>query len=521
MFYKRISTGNHTSSDEYESDSCSYSSLHADRRGRRYEAVMSESVTELAETSPRSSSPRRKYTFDLDTILIEIGEFGRFQAFTYILICLPVFFSAANSLTYVFTAGIPPYRCLVPGCDNETNPQYAESWLQYAIPDASESSEYEPEHCKKYIRNESSPLNTCNSEDFLRENKEGCYEWVFHPGEYTIVNEWNITCLENQWKLSLVGTLHFAGILVGSFVFGYMADRYGRKMVLVFSLVCMSVTGITQAIAPSYVVFQIFVFLNAIATAGVYPLAFILGVEMVGPSKREMSSIVINYFYAVGEASVGVVAWLSGNWKVLQLAVSAPPFFFIIYYWLVPESVRWLLTQREHMKASKILIKAAHTNKVILSEGLLSSLREDASRAANAFVYYGLSVNSTSLGGNKYINFTAVCLAEIPGYTMAWLLLKRGRRPSLCGSLMLCAVTCLGAAFVPTDNEWAILILFLVGKVGITSSFAIIYVYTAELYPTPMRSASVGACSMMARIGAMVAPFVPLLVSIQNCRPVY
>lgn len=38
--------------------------------------------------------------------------------------------------------------------------------------------------------------------------------------------QWGITCLENQWKLSLVGTFHFAGILVGSVLCGYLADRY-------------------------------------------------------------------------------------------------------------------------------------------------------------------------------------------------------------------------------------------------------------------------------------------------------
>lgn len=47
---------------------------------------------------------------DFDTILKEIGEFGRFQQTNYLLICLPVLFSAANSLSFVFTAGIPNYR---------------------------------------------------------------------------------------------------------------------------------------------------------------------------------------------------------------------------------------------------------------------------------------------------------------------------------------------------------------------------------------------------------------------------
>jgi OCT family organic cation transporter-like MFS transporter 4/5 len=47
---------------------------------------------------------------DFDEVLDEIGDFGRYQIITYLLICLPVIFSAANSLTYVFTAGVPNYR---------------------------------------------------------------------------------------------------------------------------------------------------------------------------------------------------------------------------------------------------------------------------------------------------------------------------------------------------------------------------------------------------------------------------
>ncbi|XP_059481373.1 organic cation transporter protein [Neocloeon triangulifer] len=480
---------------------------------------------------------------ELDAVLSELGDFGRYQAFTYLLICLPVFFSAANSLTYVFTAGVPPYRCFVPDCDAGENSEFSQPWLSMAIPPLTSEGPYQPAQCSRFVRNGSG----CVSGAFDTNQVENCDKWVFYPGEKTIVNEWGITCLDNQWKLSLVGTLHFAGILIGSLLCGYLADRFGRKLVLVGSLVLMSVTGVLQAVAPSYLVFQFFVLLNAVGTSGVYPLAFILGVELVGPSKREMSSMVINYFYAVGEASVGLFAWLFDDWQSLQLIVSVPPIFFIAYYWAVPESVRWLLTQKKNVKAKKIVQKVARANGVHLSQEILSTFDEGSDSdseeqkihtqgilqsarallrskrlvlrslylffiwAANAFVFYGLSVNSTSLGGDKYLNFSMVCLAEIPGYSLAWLCLHKGRRPSLCGSMLLCAVTCLAAAFIPQDSHTGILILFLIGKVGITASFGIIYVYTAELYPTTMRSASVGACSMMARFGAMVAPFAPLL----------
>lgn len=264
----------------------------------------------------------------------------------------------------------------------------------------------------------------------------------------------------------------------------------------------MALTGIGQAVASNYVIFATFALLNAIGTAGVYPLAFIIGVEMVGPKKREMSGIILNYFYALGEAAVGLIAWLSHDWVTLQLIVSVPPLLFFAYYWMVPESVRWLIARNDLDKATKIVKKAASVNGVTLSNYILDTfesktvenehvndphdekIRKDldinekdkeqhdvwrtfkevmSSRvlvircvvlfvlwATNAFVFYGLSLNATSLSGNKYVNFILVCLVEIPGYTLSWVAMNKiGRRWALAGSYFLCAITCAAGGFVP------------------------------------------------------------------------
>lgn len=69
--------------------------------------------------------------------------------------------------------------------------------------------------------------------------------------------------------------------------------------------------------------------------------------------------------------------------------------------------------------------------------------------ATDAFVFYGLSLNATSLSGNKYVNFILVCLVEIPGYTLSWFTMNSiGRRWSLAGSLLLCAFTCAAGGFI-------------------------------------------------------------------------
>ena len=60
------------------------------------------------------------------------------------------------------------------------------------------------------------------------------------------------------------------------------------------------------------------------------------------------------------------------------------------------------------------------------------------------------------------------------------------------------------------------LLLFLLGKFGITISFAVVFVFTAELFPTELRHSMLGTCAMLGRIGSVIAPQTPLLVSQLN-----
>jgi hypothetical protein len=62
------------------------------------------------------------------------------------------------------------------------------------------------------------------------------------------------------------------------------------------------------------------------------------------------------------------------------------------------------------------------------------------------------------------------------------------------------------------------MLLFLLGKFSITISFTAVYVYTTELFPTELRHSMLGVCAMTGRIGSMVAPQTPLLVSNKHCH---
>lgn len=280
----------------------------------------------------------------------------------------------------------------------------------------------------------------------------------------------------------------------------------------------MSLTGIGQAFSTNYEMFVTFAFLNAIGVSGIYPLAFVLGLEMVGKKKRGVAGIVCNYFYSIGVAMLGVAAWVYNNYVVLQLLISIPPMILFVYYWIVPESVRWLLAKNKNKRAIKIIKKAAKVNGAQISEATLKQFKEleeaeanpkakqtqiEAEKgqiwaalkgmlstkvmwlrilillynfAINALVYFGLSLNSVALSGNKYFNFVLVSLVEIPGYYLGLVAIdKYGRVPGFVGSMFLCGLTCISCGYAET--VWIQIALFLIGKLGITCSFSVMYVH--------------------------------------------
>ena len=76
-----------------------------------------------------------------------------------------------------------------------------------------------------------------------------------------------------------------------------------------------------------------------------------------------------------------------------------------------------------------------------------------------------------------------------------------GRRPILSFCQLVSGIACIGAGLLAGQEEFKTLQVFLslVGKFGASACFAIVYVYTAELFPTVIRNTAIGACSTIAR----------------------
>ncbi|XP_063909977.1 solute carrier family 22 member 1-like [Zophobas morio] len=478
----------------------------------------------------------------LDAILLQIGDFGKYQIFIFSVVCLAVTFHSAVHVAYVFTAMDLNYRCAIPGCDT-INPQFEPTWLPNAIP----FSENEPSKCSRYVVNNATQFTNCSKATDFTSKTETCNSFVYKTDEYSILREYDLQCDDNLWKLTLVGTINNVGQFFGLFISGIISDRFGRKVVLIFGLVFCGLCGIIRSFAPSYEWFLVFEFLDAAFAAGSYVCGFIMGVELVGPKRRVLTGTLSSSCYAVGEVFAAGAAWLVQSWKPTIYILYTPPILLLGCFWILPESVRWNLSKGRFEEAKKTLKRIAEVNGKTISDSTFDKLAlADESEPTDtyidvlksrtlflrlinccfcwitcAFLFYGLTLNSVALAGNSYLDFVLTALVEIPAYCICtWIIDKFGRKLSLSGSFFLTALACLAFLIIPDDSEGGRLAVYLVGKFGATVAFTVTYVLTSELFPTRLRHSMMGTCSTFGRIGSMVAPQTPLLAQVWDPLPV-
>ncbi|NXQ51513.1 S22A5 protein, partial [Anthoscopus minutus] len=122
--------------------------------------------------------------------------------------------------------------------------------------------------------------------------------------------------------------------------------------------------------------------------------------------------------------------------------------------------------------------------------------------------YFGLSLDTPNLHGDVYVNCFLSAVTEVPAYIISWLLLRNlPRRYSMAAALFLGGCVLLFIQLVPSHIRVLSILLVMLGKFGITSAFSMVYVYTAELYPTVVRNMGVGASSMASRLGSILSPY--------------
>uniref|UniRef100_A0A8C8R7F1 Solute carrier family 22 member 8 n=1 Tax=Pelusios castaneus TaxID=367368 RepID=A0A8C8R7F1_9SAUR len=468
-------------------------------------------------------------------LLHQVGGMGRFQIINVALLSIPVLLMASHNLLQNFTAAIPEHHCKIHINANNT----------LAIP---MDGNQQPEKCRRFVTAQWYFLDPNATEsNGTQLDTEPCIEgWTYDRSVYTstIITEWDLVC--NLRKLQQVAqSIYMAGVLVGALLLGGLSDRFGRKAMLIWSLLQMAVMGTCTAFSPNYILYCVFRFLSGMALSGFGLSIACLIVEWIPTQYRTITIAITGFAYTMGQILLAGVAYSIPDWRWLQLTVSLPFFIFLIYSWWFAESARWLVLSGKTDTAVKVLQRVARVNgkreegEQITTEILKSKMQKELSMVkssytvvdlvrtpairqiffclsavwfSTSFSYYGLAMDLQNFGVNIYLIQLIFGAVDFPAKVVVTISMSYiGRRVTLSASLFLAGLVIIGNIFVSRELQIVRTSLAVIGKGCLSATFNCVFLFTTELYPTPIRQTGLGFGSTMARIGGIVAPMVKML----------
>ncbi|XP_067674156.1 organic cation transporter protein-like [Haliotis asinina] len=468
-----------------------------------------------------------------DEALEHLGEFGWYQKRLYFVLCILTCIVALQNQAVIFQLDTPDHRCSLGVNDTyQVQDAHHSSLINMSIPWETDRDKQVLSSCKmyQYPQNGSQPNNLTTP----------CNAWVFDKSTYesTLTEKFSIVC-DDLVLRSHSYMAGFAGQMAGALVMGLLSDLFGRRPLVLISSVAKAIVTIGMAFVPNVHVYIAFRVLECVCGGAAFTSTLVLMLELTGPSRRVFVAIIMEIFWCFSQFALGLIAYFVRNWQHLQLITSFPSALSILCYWLVPESPRWLIARGRKPEAQKIMQKMAYVNGVECSDNIVENITliNDKQKPVkitqmfttpyllfitviiffNWFVaslaYYGLNLNVQNLSGNIYINFTISNTVELVSYITCMLLLDRlGRKFVQCGCLLLGGIACVCTMFPviygKSSSDWVTVVLAMLGKLGASGTFATVYVYTAELFPTVIRNSGLGVSSFFARIGGMVSPYI-------------
>jgi len=353
-----------------------------------------------------------------------------------------------------------------------------------------------------------------------------------------LAKEWGLTPDQMGW----IGSVGLVGMALGAVISGTVADRIGRKKVFTITVLMYAIATGMCALAWNYEALLFFRFLVGFGLGGELPVAATLMSEYAPTKLRGRFIVLLESFWGLGWLAAACIAYLlipEFGWKMAFLIGSLPALYVFLIRLHMPESVRYLISQKKLDEAKEIILsleKKLHVDSQPFTNEL-SPAEQGSVEANNAgtgalwsgkyikrtimlwlawfgivFSYYGIFMWLPSIVFKqgfavvKTFEYVLIMtLAQLPGYyCAAWLVDVIGRKYTLSIFLLMSGVA---SYFFGNAGSSETLLIW-----GATMSFfnlgawGVIYTYTPELYPTSMRALGSGWAAGFGRIGGMIAP---------------
>ncbi|OAA94993.1 putative niacin/nicotinamide transporter NaiP [Clostridium coskatii] len=353
-----------------------------------------------------------------------------------------------------------------------------------------------------------------------------------------------------SWKLTpadlgLLGSASAVGMAIGAAVAGMVADKYGRRTVVTFTLVLYGLASAVSGISPNFSILLLLRFLTGLGLGGELPAASTLVSEFSPAKSRGRMVVLLESFWAWGWIAAALIAYLLipvYGWRIGFFLGGIPALYAAYLRRNVPESPRYLEQKGRLKEADGIVRKMEQQAGIINNEIAVTDLSKNKKMSSITladlwskayfrrtivlwvlwlginFGYYGFVLwTPTLLVGKgfslvKGFQFTLIMsIAQLPGYySAAYLIEKIGRKVVLV--VYLIGTSLSAYLFGQATSAVTVLVFGCLLYFFSLGAWGAVYAYTPEVYPTRVRGSGAGWAAAIGRIGAIAAPYIVGLV---------
>ncbi len=359
--------------------------------------------------------------------------------------------------------------------------------------------------------------------------------------------------LRPLWSLSSVevgflGSATYIGYFFGALFAGLFGDRVGRRTVMVWALVLYCAASLVSAFAQDWTFFLGCRIVAGVGTGAESAIVAPFLAEFVAARYRGRFTGSLAGFFSFGFFAAALLGYLAvpaapDAWRWVLALTAAPVLLLLWWRRALPESPRWLAGVGRQAEAEAVVARmeedarraghvlpaasaaavaaAALSPRASMAGQLAALWRPGLARITAmswimwlsiTFSYYAfftwipsLLVESGMTVTRSFGYSIAIFAAQIPGYfSAAWFNEKIGRQATIASYMVLGGLSAVALAISRADG--AVMAAGVCLSFFMNGTYAGIYAYTPEIFPTAIRATGMGTASSVGRIGAIASP---------------
>ena len=333
-----------------------------------------------------------------------------------------------------------------------------------------------------------------------------------------------------------IASLTTIGMAIGALSAGTLADRLGRRRVVLASLIVFSLSMAGCALAPNATVFEVLRALGGLGLGAMFPSATALVVEFARPGRQAMSYSLAFFGYLIGgiaAAGLGLLLIQPVGWRAMFWIGAVPLLLLPILLRHLPESPSWLAARGRSDEARSVVERFGLDHARLAPPAEAGTAEGGSTIAAvfapryrlptvllwlvqfcSLFLVFGmvtwLPTMMKAIGYSLGAALTFALILNVGGAVGAVLGARSAdRRGPKLSVFVLFATGAVGLVVLALrpPSALAFLLIALVGA-GTLGAQILVNTFSASLYPVAARGSGLGWALGVGRIGAVVGPLV-------------